>query len=219
VKLALEDVGLAVMGHLGFIAEAQLGPERGRHGNELFGAFGRDFTTADGERVMVVGLTGKQWSALCDAMEMNEEMAQIGQQLGLDLALEGNRFMARKEIARVVGAWIGARSLADVAAALDRHAACWSRYQTVGRMVRDDPSCSEANPLFATIDQPGVGKVLAPGIPLRFSGVAPVPPGPAPLLGADTEQVLYDLLGLDSAAFGRLHDQGIVATAGPAGGA
>ncbi len=38
VKLALEDVALAVMGHLGFIAEAQLGQVRQRHGNELFGA-------------------------------------------------------------------------------------------------------------------------------------------------------------------------------------
>ena len=37
-------------------------------GNELFGAFGRDFLCADGERVMIVGLTGKQWRAICDAL-------------------------------------------------------------------------------------------------------------------------------------------------------
>jgi 2-methylfumaryl-CoA isomerase len=213
VKLSLEDVGLAVMGHLGFIAEAQLGQERGRYGNELFGTFGRDFLTADGERVMVVGLTGKQWAAICDAMEINEDMAQLGRRLGLDLTLEGDRFRARADIAQVVGAWVAARSLSDVAAALDRHAACWSRYQTIGQMVRYDPACSEANPMFATIDQPGVGKILASGSPLHFSGAARMPPAPAPLLGADTEQVLYELLGLDSAAFGRLHDQGIVGTA------
>jgi 2-methylfumaryl-CoA isomerase len=57
------------MGHLGFLAEAQLGTERQRAGNHLYGAFGADFPCADRRRVMVVALTGKQWSALCDALE------------------------------------------------------------------------------------------------------------------------------------------------------
>lgn len=214
VKLALEDVALAVMGHLGFIAEAESGARRGRHGNELFGAFGRDFVCADGERVMVVGLTGKQWRALCDAMALGEAMAALGRRLGLDLRAEGDRFRARAEIAEAVGAWVGARRFADVAAAFERHGVCWSRYQTIEQLVRDDPSCSEANPLFKTIDQPGVGRTLAPGIPLDFSAVARRPAGPAPRLGAHTEQVLSELLGVDAAAFGRLHDRGIVATGG-----
>ena len=76
VKLALEDVALAVMGHLGFIAEAQLGQQRERHGNELFGAFGRDFLCANGERVMVVGLTGKQWRSICDATGLHDAIAE-----------------------------------------------------------------------------------------------------------------------------------------------
>ena len=50
VKLALEDVALAVMQHLGFIAEAGMGQPRERHGNALFGAFGQDFLSADGAR-------------------------------------------------------------------------------------------------------------------------------------------------------------------------
>jgi 2-methylfumaryl-CoA isomerase len=69
IKLSLEDVALATMGHLGFLAEAQLGTERQRAGNYLYGAFGADFPCADRRRVMVVALTGKQWSALCDALE------------------------------------------------------------------------------------------------------------------------------------------------------
>jgi 2-methylfumaryl-CoA isomerase len=213
VKLALEDVALAVMGHLGFIAEAESGQERERHGNALFGAFGRDFSCSDGKRVMVVGLTGKQWRALCDATELNETMKQLGAQLGLDLREEDNRFRARAGIAEAVGGWIGARKLADVAAAFDGHGVCWSRYQTVGQLVRDDPSCSEANPMFRRIEQPGVGPTLAPAIPLDFSAVARLPPGPAPRLGEHTEEVLAAVLGIDQAAFGRLHDKGIVGTA------
>lgn len=211
VRLALEDMALAVMGHLGFIAEAQLGQERERHGNELFGAFGRDFVCADGERVMVVGLTGKQWRALCDALTMGETIARLGRQLGLDLALEGNRFRARAEIAAIVGPWIAARPLAEVATVFDKHAVCWGRYQSIGQMVRRDPACSEENPMFRMLDQPGVGACLAPGSPLDFSAVGRIPAQPAPRLGEHTEQVLAELLGLGTADFGRLHDRGIVA--------
>ncbi|WP_309974127.1 CoA transferase [Variovorax guangxiensis] len=213
VKLALQDVGLAVMGHLGFIAEAQLGAARQRHGNELFGAFGRDFVCADGERVMVVGLTGKQWRALCDAMQLGAQMDEIGARLGLDLAREGIRFLARREIADVVGAWIAQRRFSDVSAAFEQHGVCFSRYQDIGQLVREDPECSRDNPMFAVVDQPGVGSVLAPGIPLDFQGSGRVPAGSAPRLGEHTEQVLSDLLGIDAAQFGCLHDKGVVAPA------
>lgn len=210
VKLALQDVGLAVMGHLGFIAEAQLGQPRQRHGNALFGAFGRDFSCADGERVMVVGLTGKQWRALVDALDIGPAIDALGARLSLDLALEGDRFRARGEIAQVVGAWVEARPLAEVAAAFDRHGVCWSRYQTLEQLVAADPECSLANPLFGTVDQPGVGPLLAPGCPLDFQGLPRPPVQPAPSLGEHTEEVLSELLGIDGAQFGRLHDGGIV---------
>ena len=111
VKLALQDVALAVMGHLGFLAEAQLGQVRERHGNELFGAFGRDFTTACGERVMVVGLTQKQWRALCTATRLTDEMTQLSVRLSLNLQAEGNRFQARAEIAVLVGDWVAQRTI------------------------------------------------------------------------------------------------------------
>ena len=213
VMLALEDVALAVMAHLGFIAEAQRGQVRQRHGNEIFGAFGRDFACADGERVMVVGLTGKQWRGLCEATALTEAMAALAQRLGLDLAQEGDRFRARREIAAAVGAWIGARTLAEVAAAFDRHGVCWSRFQTLQQLVRDDPSCSPANPMFSCVQQPGVGALLSPAIPLRFSAGTTPAAAPAPQLGEHTEQVLHELLGIDGAAFGRLHDRRVVGTA------
>ena len=210
VKLALQDVALAVMGHLGFLAEAQLGQVRERHGNELFGAFGRDFTTACGERVMVVGLTQKQWRALCTATRLTDEMTQLGVRLSLNLQAEGNRFQARTEIAVLVGAWVAQRTIGQVASAFNEHSVCWSRYQTLAQLVHSDPSCSTANPMFTTIDQPGVGQLLAPSLPLRFDATPRVPAQPAPRLGEHTEQVLHELLGLDAAAFGQLHDRAVV---------
>jgi 2-methylfumaryl-CoA isomerase len=42
-----------------------------------------------------------------------------------------------------------------------------------------------------------------------------VPPATAPLLGMHTDQVLADVLGMNDAEIGRLHDDGLVATALP----
>ncbi len=218
VKVALEDVALAVMGHLGFIAEAQLahrgeGVQRERFGNDLYGAFGRDFACADGARVMVIGLTGKQWSAIVAATSLAEPLDELAARLGLDLRAEGNRFKARDEISALVQAWVAARPFSEVAAAFDQHGVCWGKYQSVAELVAQDPSCSTENPMFTSIRQPGVGEVLAPGIPLSFSDVARRAAQPAPLLGAHTEQVLQELLGVTQAQYGQMLQQGLVARA------
>jgi 2-methylfumaryl-CoA isomerase len=213
VKLALQDVGLAVMNHLGFLEEARRGQPRQRHGNELFGAFGRDFATADGQRVMIVGLTLKQWRGLCEALGIQAEVDALGQQLGLDLDQEGNRFRARRELAAIVAPRIAARACADLAVDFDRCGVCWDRYQDIAQLVASDPECSPANPMFSTIAQPGVGEMLAAGLPLDFSARARLPAAPAPRLGEHTEQVLHEVLGMPHEAFGRLHDQGVVAQA------
>ena len=214
VKLALQDVGLAVMNHLGFIEEARRGQPRERHGNALFGAFGRDFATADGVRVMVVGLTLKQWRALCAALQMQPEVDALGAQLGLDLDEEGNRFRARRELASLVAPRIASRSFAVLAPLFDRHGVCWSRYQDIAQLP-GDPECSPANPMFSTIAQPGVGEMLAAGIPLDFSARERIPAQPAPRLGEHTEQVLREVLGMSPALFGKLHDARVVAQAPP----
>jgi 2-methylfumaryl-CoA isomerase len=213
VKLALQDVGLAVLNHLGFLEEARRGQPRQRHGNDLFGAFGRDFTCADGERVMVVGLTGRQWRSLCEALQIQPEVDALAARLGLDLALEGNRFRARHELSKIVGPRIAARSLPQLAADFDRLGVCWSRYQTVAQLVDEDAECSLSNPMFSTIDQPGVGAMLAAALPLDFSAAPRLPAAAAPRLGEHTEQVLGELLGMPSAEFGRLHDAGVVVQA------
>ena len=209
IKLALEDVALAALGHLGLIAEAQLGGERPRYGNDLFGAFGRDFATRDGERIMVVGLTLRQWKALCAATGIGERIVALAAKLGVNFDYEGERFRARDAIAEFVGPWVATRSLAEVAAVFDAQSVCWGRYQSVKRLVDSDSACSELNPMFKTVQQPGVGPVLAPAIPLDF-GVGRAPAQPAPRLGAHTAEVLATLLGLTVSEIGRLQAQGVV---------
>jgi 2-methylfumaryl-CoA isomerase len=210
IKLALEDVALAAMGNLGFIAEAQLGQQRERVGNYLFGAFGADFVCSDGARVMVVALTLKQWRALCEALGLNAAIADLQSRLNLDLSLEGSRFQAREEIASLVRPRVRARSVGEIGLLFDQHGVCWARYQSVSELVARDPACSEDNPLFRKIDQPGVGTILAPTIPLSFAGPGRLPPLRAPQLGHDTATVLRELLGLDDSTIAQLHQQGVI---------
>lgn len=209
VKLPLEDVALAMMANLGFIAEAERGVERPRYGNDLFGSFGRDFPTSDGERVMIVALTLKQWRALCKATGIGDAVPALADRLGLDLDDQGNRFRARNEIAELLGPWVAERTLSEVATAFDTCGVCWGRYQTVSQLITDDPAASLSNSLFSRICQPGFGETLTPANPLNFDGYR-LPPAPAPVLGADTEEIVTRLLGLSSAEYGRLTDQGIV---------
>jgi 2-methylfumaryl-CoA isomerase len=209
VKLALEDVALAAVSHLGLIAEAQLGQQRERHGNELFGAFGRDFKTADGGHLIVVGLTLKQWRALRDAMGLAEEVKALGERMNLDFDLEGDRFRGRKELGVLMQDRLARYSYAEAAAALTKHGACWGKYQTLVQLVQQDEACSVANPMFNTVDQPGVGEYLAAGLPLDFSGMDRIPVGVAPAMGADTEAVLAEVLGFTQSRFGELIEKGL----------
>ena len=89
----------------------------------------------------------------------------------------------------------------------------WGPYQTFRQLVTEDPRCSPANPMFAEVEQPGIGTYLMPGSPLDFSNVPRVPVRRAPQLGEHTEEVLAGVLGLSGAEIGRLHDGGVVAGA------
>ncbi|HET9149924.1 MAG TPA: CoA transferase [Alphaproteobacteria bacterium] len=211
VSLALSDVALAMTGNLGFLAELAVNDaDRPRTGNYLYGAFGKDFATKDGRRIMVVGLTRRQWAGIKKATVLSAAFDEIAARMGLDLDDEGNRFRARAEIAAALGLWIGARTLAEVGAAFDAAGVSWGPYRTFRQMTAEDPRCSEANPLFRMTDDPGIGRYLMPGSPLAFAGLDREAPQPAPKLGQHTDDILADVLHLPSGEIGRLHDRGIV---------
>ena len=212
IKLALEDVAMATMGTLGFIAEAELGFDRERSGNYLYGAFGRDFVSADGVQFMLVGLTPKQWRGLCSATELETKMEQLAHARGLDFSREGDRYEARKEIAALIQPWAASRNIGEIDAVFSAPNVCWGRYQSTQEMVLNDPACSAENPLFIRREQAGIGEMLMPGSPLEFTGLDRKDVMGAPGLGEHTDQVLSELLQLSSGEIGRLHDQKLVSS-------
>ncbi len=212
LALALSDIAFGTLSHLGVLAEAELlGQERPSIGNHIYGAFGCDFGTADGRRVMVAGISANQWQGLVKACAGTEAIAALQRERGLDFADEAQRYEARDAIAALLRPWFESRPYAEVAAALDAHRVCWGPYQTAREALAQDPRVSAANPVFERITTTGVGSHLSAGAAARLDRADREPTTPAPLLGANTDEVLHELLGLASHEIGRLHDSGVVA--------
>ncbi|MGH7112413.1 MAG: CoA transferase, partial [Stellaceae bacterium] len=200
----------------GYVGEVAInGTARPPLGNDLYGSFGRDFATADGRRVMIVALTRRQWRALGEATGLAERFQMIGPLMEVDLDSEAGRFAAREVIAALLARWCKAHTLAEIGAAFAGTAVLWGPFQDFFQLVREDPRASPANPLFAEVEQPGIGRYPMPGLPLDFSAAPRQPTHPAPLLGEDTDAVLSAVLGLSQAEIARLHAHGLAA--GPDG--
>jgi len=212
IQLALSDVALSAVAALGHIAEAQmLESERERIVNDLYGALGRDYGTSDSNRVIAVAITRKQWKALCSACEMTEAMEQLAAEEGLDLEEnEGDRFKVRDRIHPHIEQWCQTRTLEEVRQVWDDLGVCWGPYQTFKELVNQDKRVSETNPMFSTINQPGIGSYLSPKSPLNFQSILQSEPLVAPLLGEHTEEILGGTLNLSENEIGKLYDNKII---------
>ena len=212
MTLALTDVALAAVGMLGGIAEAQITKtERPSIGNDLYGAYGTDFLTKDGRRVMVVEISQKQWKGLQEATKATAQVEELASSLGVDFSDEGERYLARGRLTELFTPWFTERTFKEVSDTLDMHGVCWGPYQSFVELVEDDERCSTQNPLFSNLEQPGVGTHLVPGSPLAFSEVGDRGAMTAPRLGEHTEQILSEDLGLTQSVIGSLIDRGVVA--------
>ncbi|WP_417722620.1 CoA transferase [Salipiger sp.] len=204
VELALSDVMISMLGSLGYLADIQVnGSTRSALGNDLYGAFGRDFRTRDGRDVMIVALTARQWHALCGAT-------------GLDPALPGpeptggDLYRARREIARALDGWCAERTHDEIAAIFDAHRVLWGPYNDFATFFRSDRRCSTENPLMRRVDHPGAGPILMPGCPLHFSESGPDTAADAPVFGGDGVEVLGSVLGLGRARIDALIERGLL---------
>lgn len=212
IDLALADVALATMGHLGFIGEIMINDvDRPRYGTYLFGALGRDFLTADGVRLMVLAVSPRQWTGLLEATETGPAVAVLAERLGADFSREGDRFNAREAICLLIQEWLSKQNFSVVEEAFNRHGICWGRYQSVREMVESDRDVSTDNPIFSLVEQPDIGTYLVAGQPMSFSAVTREPARAAPRLGQHTDEILAEELGLSEGQIARLHDQGVVA--------
>jgi len=211
VEISLKDVAAAMLGNLGIIGEVQVnGVNRAKSGNSLYGAYGQDFTCACGRRVMVIGLTQRQWRGLLKITGTADAMATLAARLGLDLNDEGNRWRARTEITALLAPWFAARRVEEFASDFDAAGVTWSVFRDFATAIAEDPDLSTDNPMFSMLHQPGIGAYLVPGSPFTFSAAGRARPAPAPVLGAHTEEILAEVARLDATEIAQLFDKGVV---------
>ena len=218
ITIPLENVALATAGNLSFLTEVMVnGTDRERIGNSLYGQYGRNFISSDGVSFMVVALTGRHFRDLTEVTGSTKAVAALAEALGADFTDEGDRYRHRDALSGVFTVWFAEHPASEITKALSATSVLWERYRSFADVVTDDRVT--ANPLFTQLDQPRIGKYLAPGLPMSIDG-AYSPAVAAPALGDDTATVLRDWLGLSPEEIDRLTESGTVASGsapGPSG--
>lgn len=147
--------------------------------------------------------SGEEWTALCDVIGRPE--------LGVDdrLRTADGRRRERTLVDGVLGEW--ARSLlSDMAAELLQARGIPAGAVQDGRdLVEHDPQL-RARGFYVRREHPVAGAFLHEGVPIRLTGTPGSVRGPAPVLGADTDEVLREVAGFTPDRLRRLHEGGVL---------
>lgn len=214
VRIPLSDVAIGTVANLGSLAEVfTTGANRDRLGNSVYGAFGKDFVSKDGIRLMVMAITPRQWTGLVKVLDIASEVAAIESECGVSFAKdEGVRFDHRDALFALVGARVAQRDYADLKTEFDTNGCCYGPYQTMLEAAHD-PLLVGNNPIFGGSENPSQQSYPAAGSFATIPQLTRGAPLPAPLLGAHSDEILETRLGLSTGQIAALHDRGIVAQA------
>lgn len=191
ISIPLENVALATAGNLGFLTEVLVnGAERQRIGNSLYGTYGHNFTSSDGVAFMVVALTPRHFRDLTEVTGTTKAIAALAEALGADFTDEGDRYRHRDALTGMFTVWFCEHTAEEIATALAGTSVLWERYRSFADLATDRRVTD--NPLFTELDQPRIGRHLAPGLPVAIDGAYP-PAVPAPAVGDDTAAVLEEM--------------------------
>ena len=212
VRIPLQDVATASVANMGMMAEVLTrGKNRERLGNAVYGAFGRDFRTADGKSVMIMAITPKQWAGLVSVLGIESEIADLEARLGLSFAKdEGLRFKHKDELFGLVEAKVGSRAWPELDQAFAAAGCCYGPYQTLLEAAHD-PLLVTENPIFNSTSNPSGSHYPAAGAFATIPQMKRQPAIPAPKLGADRDSILASMLGLSDAQLADFKSQGLIA--------
>ncbi|TLS48021.1 CoA transferase [Streptomyces montanus] len=144
-----------------------------------------------------------EWTALCHAVGRPELAADER------LRTAEGRGRERVLVDGVIAEW--ARGLpADVAAeSLQEHGIPAGAVQDGRDLVEHDPQL-RARGFYVRLEHPAAGAFLHEGVPIRLTGTPGSVRRPAPLLGADTDEVLREVAGFSPERLRRLHEAGVL---------
>lgn len=202
IDLALFDVQAAVLANqaANFFAT---GVAPGRLGNAHPNlAPYQVFATADGAMVVAVGNDG-QFRSYCAAMALPA--------LASDTRFTTNalRVAHREDLARAIAPAMSRRTTDDWIAALEAANVPCGPINDIGQ-VFDTPQ-AKARDLVIEQSRPDLAaSIRGVASPMRLSATPPAYDRPPPALGADTDAVLGEALGLDAPALARLRGEGVI---------
>ncbi len=130
----------------------------------------------------------EEWAGLCDVIGADD----LGQRA--DLATLDGRIAHEDEIDARIETWTLPRDAREAMVALQEAGVPAGVTQTVEDKVQHDPQLAYRG-LYTTLDDPVLGEKRYEGIPVTMSGFEVGVRSPSPWLGADTRDVLRDLLG------------------------
>lgn len=200
LDVALLDVAVAATNHLSqnFLSTGRT-PRRAGNGSLLF-APSNCYACADGLLLVQIG-NDNQWQRLCRALGREDWLEDPRFRTNAD------RMKHTRELDEVVSAALASVSRHALTQTLGAAGVPCGPVNTIGEAF-DHPQVIHRG-LRAEINHPVHGKVPVVRSPFRFSA-SPVQLKAPPSMGADTEAVLRQELGLDDARLATLREQGVL---------
>ncbi|MBI2304063.1 MAG: CoA transferase [Chloroflexi bacterium] len=159
------------------------------------------FPSADGYIVVAAG-RDDQWQRLCQALGLSH--------MAHDPRYATNQLRTQNvaSLSAALAARLSQETTAHWEAALDVAQVPYARVNNIADLVAD-PHIRHRN-MILEVDQPGIGPMLTPGIPIKILGEEDKAAHPAPTLGGDTDSVLKEVLGLTGEEIAALRAQDVL---------
>src|SRR5512146_2848755 len=159
------------------------------------------FAASDGHLIVAVG-NETQYARLCEVLG-RPDLASDQR-----FATNASRVNHRDELVAIIGAIFAARTMRDWLDALERVGVPCGPINTVAEVFADPQVRSRG--LRLELPHPSLGSVPSVANPIKYSETPIAYRSAPPTLGADTDEILRDMLGLAPAEIARLRQAGVV---------
>lgn len=159
------------------------------------------FPTADGQ-VNVCAGNDELWRRFCEVIGMAE--------YALDERFSDNRRRVENfgELSEIIAEHTRKKTTAEWTAALDAVKVPCGAILNVEQVV-NDPQV-KAREMIVELTHPEAGKIIVPGVPIKFSETPASIKGPAPALGEHNAEIYGGLLGITAEGLERLKKDGVI---------
>jgi benzylsuccinate CoA-transferase BbsF subunit len=154
-----------------------------------------------------------QWCAI--SVENESEFAALAETIGQPDVANDVRFVTnaarlqnRQELDEIISKWTAQNNHYEVMHTLQTAGIAAGAVLTTGEFVEDEHI--KARGFMQSFDHPVVGEKFYPGVPFKMSLTPGYIHRPAPCLGADTEYIFKNLLGMSDEHIKQLDDEGIL---------